>query len=123
NKGHINTALIVSSSPSTRAFQIQRRTLPDGAFAAVGEVPATQSTFADTTLSAGIYAYRVQALGFAGDSAFSGEASINLQPSWGALLGVDKTTGGDWIGKFGGDGYLLVGAATNLPSYLSLIPN
>jgi hypothetical protein len=102
---------------NVRAFEIQRRTLPNGSFTKIAEAPSNASMFSDNTLSAGIYAYRVKALGFAGDSDFSSEASINFNPSWGTIVGSDKTTSGDWIGKYGSEGYALAGGATNLPSY------
>jgi hypothetical protein len=107
---------------NVRAFEIQRRTLPNGSFTKIAEAPSNASLFSDTTLSAGIYAYRVKALGFAGDSDFSGEASINFNPSWGTVVGADKTTSGNWIGKYGADGYMLVGGATNIPSYVTFNP-
>lgn len=109
-----------SPSVNVLTFVIERRTLPDGAFAKIAEVAGVESSFTDKNLSAGIYAYRVKALGFAGESAFSGEATINLQPSWGSIIGTDTTTGGNWIGRYGDDGYVVIGAATNLPSYVQL---
>jgi hypothetical protein len=109
-----------SPSVNVLTFVIERRTLPDGAFGKIAEIAGTETSFTDNNLSAGIYAYRVKALGFAGESAFSGEASINLQPSWGSIIGTDTTTGGNWIGKYGDEGYVIIGAATNLPPYVAL---
>jgi hypothetical protein len=110
----------ISTSPYVRGFELQRRTLPDGTFAPIAQLDGQTSGYNDPTLSAGTYAYRVKALGFAGDSDFSGEASINLQPSSGAIVGVDRTTGGNWIGNYGDAGYFLVAAATNLPAYVTI---
>jgi hypothetical protein len=119
SQGSVNLSWI-STADSVRAFSIERRTLPFGTFAEIGEPSATDSSFSDTTLSPGAYAYRVKALGFAGDSDFSGEANVNLLPSSAAVMSSDKTTGGNWIGAYGKEGYLLVAGATNLPSYVTL---
>jgi hypothetical protein len=110
----------VSNPMNVRAFEIQRRRLPDGAFAKIGEATGSATIYYDSTLSAGIYAYRVKALGFAGDSDFSGEASINFNPSWANIAGTDTESKGNWIGKYGAEGFIVVGASTNLPSYASL---
>jgi len=107
----------VSNPMNVRAFEIQRRSLPDGAFAKIGEATGSATIYYDSTLSAGTYAYRVKALGFAGDSDFSGEASINFNPAWGRVVGTDTDTKGNWIGKYGAEGYLVVAAGTNLPAY------
>ena len=122
NQGGI-TLNWIGSSGNVRSFIIERRTLPGGAFAKIAEVSADGTTFTDKNLSAGLYAYRVKALGFAGDSDFSSEASINLQPSWANLIGADSSTGGNWIGKYGDDGYVVIGAATNLPPYAAVLPH
>jgi hypothetical protein len=109
----------VANFVNVRAFEIQRRLLPNGTFSKIGEVPNGAATFSDTNLTAGVYAYRVKALGFAGDSGFSGEASINFNPSWGVIAGTDRETKGDWIGKYGAEGYILPAIATNLPAYVT----
>lgn len=121
SRGSVDVSWIANSM-NVRAFEIQRRALPNGAFTKIGEASSSGTLFSDTTLSAGIYAYRVKALGFAGDSEFSGEASINLNPSWGKVAGSDRSTSGDWIGKYGSEGYVLPGAVTNVPSYGVLSP-
>jgi hypothetical protein len=110
-------------STAVRGFEIQRRSIPDGVFTKIGEASATASSYGDSNLSAGQYAYRIKALGFGGDSDFSGEATLNLQPSWGAIVGTDRTTGGNWIGRYGQEGYVVILAATNYPSYATVVAN
>jgi hypothetical protein len=114
SRGSIDISWIANPM-NVRAFEVQRRSLPNGAFSKIGEVPNTASTFTDVNLSAGLYAYRVKALGFAGDSDFSGEASINFNSSWGSIAGNDTESHGNWIGKYGAEGYIVVGAKTNIP--------
>jgi len=39
-----------------------------------------------------------------------------------AFVGVDSSTQGNWIGTYGGDGYVVVNDATSLPAYATVTP-
>lgn len=107
------------SSASVRAFQIQRRLYPNGVFATLGEAPGTSASYTDTTAPQAQVAYRIKALGYNAESDFSPELVVNLRPPTATLVGVDQNTHGDWIGKYGAEGYLVITARTNFPSYVS----
>jgi hypothetical protein len=103
-----------------RGYQIQRRLLPSGTFATIGEADANALSYVDHPAGGAAYGYRVKTLGYAGDSDYSAEATVNLNPSGGLVAGNDAATSGDWIGRYGQQGLVIPYIATNLPSYMSL---
>jgi hypothetical protein len=67
----VNLAWTDASSDET-GFEVERRLLPDGAFAFLASVPANTTAYADTGLPSGTaFAYRVRALGAQAPSAFT----------------------------------------------------
>jgi|GEM_PF-401889 len=110
----------LASSIGVRAFQVQRRVYPNGSFQIIGESPSTSTSFEDTNIVSGSYAYRVKALGTSADSSFSDETVLNLTPPTGRVIRVDKQTSGNWIGQYGSEGYMVAAAATNWPAYVSV---
>lgn len=101
-------------------FQIERRSLPAGAFQIIGTLEGLQKTFTDHPPGYGQFGYRVKATGPGGDSDYSGMTILNLQTPSAELIKIDDLLGGDWRGSYGEDGYIVMGAATNLPASLSL---
>lgn len=101
-------------------FQIERRTTPDGQFTALGTAGGFETSFTDTAVDRGSYAYRVTALGANGAKASSPEIPVNLETPWAAWRGVDTTTAGDWIGAYGSEGYVVYDAITNFPAIIDV---
>lgn len=101
-------------------YEIQRRVLPNGAFATVGQADANALSFVDRPAGGAAYGYRVKTLGSSGDSEYSAEATVNLLPSAGLIAGSDRATSGDWIGRYGQEGLVIPFIATNLPTYVTL---
>ncbi len=60
-----------------------------------------------------------------GQTAISPEKhfTIVLPPAAAKFLGIDWLTKGDWKGKYGGEGYIVVGGGTNLPQNIRIEPS
>jgi len=110
-------------SYGVRAFEIQRRLYPAGSFQTIGEASGIDARFADSTAPAQMVAYRLRALGFDGNSDFTEEAVVNLQPAAATIVGIDTSTRGNWIGKYGSEGLMIPFATTNYPSYVTVAAN
>jgi hypothetical protein len=107
-------------SSNARGFEVQRRSVPNGVFTTVGQTSGEVTVLTDSISSAGQYAYRVKALGFAGDSDYSSEAIINLQTPTANLVQIDTNNAAIWSPSYGNDGYVMFFVKTNFPGYLSL---
>ncbi|HEV7672547.1 MAG TPA: Ig-like domain-containing protein [Thermoanaerobaculia bacterium] len=71
----------IDNSANETSFEVQRRTLPSGTFAAIATLAANVAAYTDATGAAGTsYEYRVAAKNAAG-SAFSNTASANTTPA------------------------------------------
>jgi hypothetical protein len=110
----------VATAAGARGFEVQRRLYPNGTFQTIGESPASSSSYVDTTAPAAVAAYRVKALGLNEDSEYSSELVLNLRPPSAEIVGAETGTGGNWIGRFGADGYAVGGVTAKLPSYLTM---
>lgn len=110
----------VQQAGEPAGFEVQRRDYPNGTFQKIGQTSATASLYQDQTISRGAFAYRVKALGAAGDSNFTPEVVVNLKTPTAAIIGVDDSTQGNWIGHYGLEGYHIPFAGTNLPPYIKI---
>ena len=59
-------------------FEIERRTLPLGAFALIGTVGRDVTTFVDQNVPPGTYEYRIRAVNAGGPSAYTPSATITI---------------------------------------------
>jgi hypothetical protein len=82
-------------------------------------------TFTWTNPPPGPYVLQALAMVAAGSNTLSSPASINIETAGAAAFFVasDSNHQGDWLGRFGQQGYLVAGDSTNLPSFLSLNPS
>ena len=80
-------------------------------------------------LAPGDYTWRVRGVDQAGNVGFSEEKQLRvLTPAgeelpggtpknWAVFAGEDRTSGGTWKGKYGTEGYSIIGDSTSYPSY------
>lgn len=112
----------ISNAGNEAGFIIERKDPGVGEFKEVARVNGDQETFTDFNLAGdGIYHYRVAAWNAAGVSPYSVETSINTQSASVEFLYLDTAHKGDWIGRYGSEGYLLVGVGDFLPSNVTLV--
>ncbi|MEW6157142.1 MAG: fibronectin type III domain-containing protein [Verrucomicrobiota bacterium] len=114
-------------SGSETGFKIERKTSASGAYAQIGNVAAGVRSYSDSGLSAGTqYFYRVRASYAQGDSSYSNESSATTSSSGGGNSGgngaavfvsTDTATQGNWKGKYGAEGYSVIGRPANYPAY------
>ena len=97
-----------------------------GTWAQVSTFGANVTSFGDSGLAAATeYVYRLLAFNDAGDSAYSSEVRATTlaapQPQASVeFVRTDTTTQGNWPESFGAEGFLLPGASSSKPEYLTL---
>jgi hypothetical protein len=117
----------VDNSGNEAGFQIGRRAADESDFSEVAILGSDETKFQDTGLSEGtLYRYRVRAFNSAGHSPYTSEVSVstlteNLPPPTGAsLVTVDASTQGNWKGRYGTEGHVILGDTSAIPGYVSL---
>lgn len=117
------------NSKDETGFRIERRTGPNGQWAPIAMVGANVTTYNNSGLApATAYYYRVFAYHDGGNSMPSNEAGLTTSvqsPVAAAALFVDadSTSGGNWIGKYGSDGYNVITGPNAFPGYVQVTPN
>ncbi len=90
-----------------------------------GEVLTTDTTdsFVFPYTQPGIYTLTLTVTDSNGDTASSSTAvTVTSQVTSASFLKEDETTGGEWIGTYGSQGYNVIGAAASYPSYAVVTP-
>ena len=104
-------------------------TAPAGATAAVSNIPftmtgsvtvhsgsATGPIVAATVITgSGLYSSSQQ-----GSAAVSGRAAYQFQPASATAFGMETSTQGAWVGKYGADGYVIANGASSFPAYATV---
>jgi thermitase len=111
------------NSDNETGFQIQRST--DGTtWAPVAIVAAGRTTYADVHLAGSTtYTYSIAAYNSAGTSqgfVSSATTPVAPPPPSVSFVSKDTTTKGNWIGKYGADGYNVILDSANYPTYATV---
>ena len=114
------------NSSNETGFRIQRSSSTGSTEIQVG---ANTTTYRDNNLTPNTsYTYRVLAYNGIGSSALSSAASATTQappPDQATVTFVttDTTAQGNWVGPFGSEGYIVVNATSQIPSYGTITPS
>jgi len=117
--GTTAASVSLSWAPSSGAtsYIVLRKGPTDSGFVSIGT--PTGTSFTDSTVSpVTTYAYEVQAANSTGTS--SPTATVNATTGAGAtatFVKSDTTTGGNWSGVYGADGYEILDGSSSLPAY------
>jgi hypothetical protein len=124
--GSNNVVRWTASSDSTvLGYDIFRSTSLTGTFTQINTAGLVSGTcFTDTTADGGDYIYMVRAVKLEQTASGSfydlAEGSFSDPTTSASIVGVDSTTGGDWTGTYGSQGYDVIGGSSSLPSDVQL---
>ncbi len=107
--GRVKLAWRTATCGLIKGYNIQRAA-NGGAFKTVNAAPVLVPTFLDRTVTNGTsYRYRVTIVNAAGEGPPSKAVTILPQQASAQFLAVDDRSQGDWKGKYGKDGFYIVG--------------
>jgi hypothetical protein len=113
-----------ATSPATmQSVQFKIDSTPLSTITGAGPYSATWNT---TTISNGnhvITAIATDSLNHTASTSVTVNVSNSASSSTAALVKTDFTTAGNWVGNYGGDGYLIANSTSALPSYAQVIPS
>lgn len=119
--GKITVSWQDNSSDET-SFNVYRRSPSDNVFVLRATTGANITSYDDTSVSPGsTYYYEVTAVNDAGESPRSPTAAATTPGGSNAILvRQDTSTGGNWKGVYGLQGYNIIQNSANYPSYVSV---
>lgn len=105
-------------------YRIHRRAA-SGSFISFATLPANSTVFSDRAVSPGVtYSYFLTAFNSAGESEPSDTVSATVRSDGitpVTFIGADSSTGGNWKGKYGTQGYNIIHDAVRYPSGANVV--
>lgn len=111
----------VSGSANQTGFQLERQAPAETEFHVVATLGPDVLSYEDRAVaSPGTYLYRVRAVNAAGASDPSNQVKATTLSAWAEFIRSDFVTQGDWMGRYGADGYILPAVEDKIPTFSTL---